>query len=132
MIVGEAPFNVLGKCVVGVDAEGEVGELSELVRGEGGGGGLVGRERDLMNARGVRRNTRRVRGLTLRYRHDFVGFLAEALVAKGAGVFVDGELIDLAFAAYDGFAKAEVGVDEEFGEIAGNGIDGEGDAGGLG
>ena len=53
------------------------------------------------------------------------------MVAEGAGVFVDGELIDLAFAADDGFAEAEVGVDEEFGEIAGDGIDGEGDTGGI-
>jgi len=60
-----------------------------------------------------------------------VGFLAEMLVAEGFGGFVESELIDLAFATDDGFAEAEVGVDEEFGKIAGDGIDGEGDAGGI-
>lgn len=60
-----------------------------------------------------------------------MGFLAETLVAQGFGALVDGELIDLAFAADDGFAEAEVGVDEEFGEIAGDGIDSKGDTGGI-
>jgi hypothetical protein len=53
------------------------------------------------------------------------------LGAEGFGGFVEGELVDLAFATDDGFTEAEVGVDEEFGEIAGDGIDGEGDAGGI-
>lgn len=65
------------------------------------------------------------------YRDDFVGFLAEALVAEGFGVFVESKLVDLGFAADDGFAETKVGVDEELGEIAGDGIDGEGNAGGV-
>lgn len=44
-------------------------------------------------------------------------------------MLVEGELVDLAFAADDGFAEAEVGIDEEFAEVAGDGVDGEGDAG---
>jgi len=62
---------------------------------------------------------------------DFVGFVAEALFAEGFGLFVDGELIDLSFAADDGFAEAEIGINEEFGEIAGDRVDGERDSRGI-
>jgi len=58
-----------------------------------------------------------------------VGFMADELGAEREGGFVQSELIDLEFAADDGFAEAEVGIDQEFGETTGDGIDGEGHAG---
>lgn len=42
LVGGEAPLDVLGECVVGVDAVGEVGESRELLGSEGGRGGLFG------------------------------------------------------------------------------------------
>ena len=57
--------------------------------------------------------------------------MAEELFAKGFRVFVESELVDLAVAANNGFAETKVRVDEQFGEIAGDGIDGESDAGAI-
>jgi hypothetical protein len=42
---------------------------------------------------------------------NFVRFLAEVLFAEGVSVSVEGELVDLAFAADHGFAEAEIGID---------------------
>ena len=54
LVGGEAPFDVLGELVVLLDAEGEVGDLGELVGRERGDGGFVGRERDLGDTGGRR------------------------------------------------------------------------------
>jgi hypothetical protein len=72
LVGGEAPFDVLGELVVLFDAKGEVSDLGELVRGEGGGGRFVGRERDVGDAG---RRSRRARRLALRYRLGRMQFL---------------------------------------------------------
>ena len=115
LVVYEAPLDVLGEVIVLFDAKGESRDLGELFGGEGTGGGFLGREGNLSGA-GARR-------------HNFVRFLAEALLAERMGVSIERKLIDLTFTADDGFTKAEIGIDQEFGEISFDGIDGEGHTG---
>jgi hypothetical protein len=100
LVVCDAPLDVLREVIVVFDAKGEGGDLGELFGRERTGGGFIKRERNLSGAGGRR--------------DDFVRFLAETLLADDASVSVERELIDLTFAADDGFAEAEIGVDEEF------------------
>jgi len=129
---GDAPFDVLREVVVVFDAESERSDLGDLVGGERGGNGFLGGERNSSDGGGSRRCRAEARRYVGRGKgDDFVGLGADVLLAKGEGEFVEGELVNLGFAADDGFTEAEVGVDEKFGEIAGDRIDGEGDAGDI-